>query len=199
MPNESDPQPSFSTAPTDLLVYQFNRRGQPDDATRRDGWLRESVRRYGILCPLLIEWSEDDRLYVLDGRRRLRCASRLGLPTVPCVVLPTLPAGESLARRSALHPPSAGTAADFTTRDEANTLVAWAFRNGPLERLHAGRHSPLLDDPSLSRITDPEMKELMLNACRQLADLLALKADDPADYARRIRAYHDRYCRQWER
>ena len=44
----------------------------------------------------------------------------------------------------------------FTIRDEANALAAWAFRNGPLEDLHAGKHSALLDDPELSRITDEE-------------------------------------------
>jgi hypothetical protein len=60
----------------------------------------------------------------------------------------------------------------FTIRDEANALVAWAFRNGPLEDLHAGKYSPLLEDPDLSRISDAEMKTLMLNACCQLAKLL---------------------------
>lgn len=57
----------------------------------------------------------------------------------------------------------------FTSRDEANALVAWAFRNGPPEDLHAGWHSELLADASLSRITDDEMKELMLYACRKMA------------------------------
>jgi hypothetical protein len=87
----------------------------------------------------------------------------------------------------------------FTIRDEANALVAWAFRNGPLEDLHAGNHSPLLDDPSLSRITDAEMKELMLNACRQLATLLEMKESDPAEYQRQIKSYGFRFCRKWER
>ncbi len=31
----------------------------------------------------------------------------------------------------------------FTLRDEASALVAWAFRNGPLEGLHAGATSPI--------------------------------------------------------
>jgi hypothetical protein len=87
----------------------------------------------------------------------------------------------------------------FTIRDEANALVAWAFRNGMLEELHAGEHSPLLDDPSLSRISDDEMKALMIQACRQLARLLQLKSDDPAEYDRQIHAYHQLYCRGWER
>ena len=46
----------------------------------------------------------------------------------------------------------------FTLRDEANAIVAWAIRNGPLEDLHAGKHSKLLEDDSLGRITDAEMK-----------------------------------------
>ena len=87
----------------------------------------------------------------------------------------------------------------FTVRDEANALVAWAFRNGPLEDLHAGEHSELLEDPSFSRITDDEMKTLMISACRQLAKLLELKATDPAEYDRQIKSYNWRYCRRWER
>jgi len=87
----------------------------------------------------------------------------------------------------------------FTIRNEANALVAWAFRNGPLEDLHAGEHSALLEDPSLSRITDEEMKALMISACRQLAELLTLKATEPAGYERQIKSYNWRYCRDWER
>lgn len=51
---------------------------------------------------------------------------------------------------------------DFTTRDEANALVAYAFRNGPIENLHAGKYSELLENENLSRITDDEMKTLMV-------------------------------------
>lgn len=87
----------------------------------------------------------------------------------------------------------------FTLRDEANAIVAWAFRNGPIETLHAGTHSPLLEDPSLSRITDAEMRELMLAACRMMEKILRLKASDPQEYARQIQGFRDSYCRAWER
>ena len=63
----------------------------------------------------------------------------------------------------------------FTLRDEANAIVAMAFRNGPIEDLHAGKLSDLLSNPDLSRITDDEMKTLMINACEQVAKLLELK------------------------
>ena len=87
----------------------------------------------------------------------------------------------------------------FTLRDEANAIVAWAFRNGPLEDLHAGKHSDLLSDPTLSRITDEEMKALMINACQGVERLLRLKERDPDEYKRQIVSYNFRYCRGWER
>ena len=39
----------------------------------------------------------------------------------------------------------------FTLRDEANAIVAYAFRNGPIEDLHAGKSSPLLNDHGFER------------------------------------------------
>src|SRR5438874_741334 len=77
----------------------------------------------------------------------------------------------------------------FTIRDEANALTAYAFRNGPLENLHAGKSSPLLADPSLSRITDAEMKELMINASEHLARMLELRESEPDKYKRFIQDY----------
>lgn len=88
---------------------------------------------------------------------------------------------------------------EFTIRDEANALVAWAFRNGPLEDLHAGKTSELLADPSLSRITNAEMKELMISASRMLTKMLELKETQPEKYQDCIKTYGAMYCRDWER
>jgi len=87
----------------------------------------------------------------------------------------------------------------FNIRDEANALTAYAFRNGPLENLHAGKSSPLLDDSSLSRITDTEMKELMIHASESLARMLKLRESDPVEYKRIIQNYALLYCRSWKR
>jgi hypothetical protein len=88
---------------------------------------------------------------------------------------------------------------EFSLRDEANALTALAFRNGFLEELHAGASSPLLDDPKNSRITDEEMRRLMIEASEKLGQMLELKRNDPAGYDAMIRDYHDRYCRKWKR
>lgn len=87
----------------------------------------------------------------------------------------------------------------FTVRDEANAIVAYAFRNGPLEDLHAGELSELLDNFRLSRITDVEMKVLMLNACEAVETLLREKEADPERYKFKLMQYNWLYCREWQR
>jgi len=43
------------------------------------------------------------------------------------------------------------------------------------------------------------MKALMLSACRQLEELLELRARDPVDYERQLKVYNRSYCHRWER
>jgi hypothetical protein len=87
----------------------------------------------------------------------------------------------------------------FTVRDEANALTAYAFRNGPIEDLHAGGPSPLTDDENLSRITQSEMKTLMIDASTKLAMMLSLRETDPAKYKAIIQGYGAMYCVGWNR
>jgi hypothetical protein len=77
---------------------------------------------------------------------------------------------------------------EFTLRDEANAICAYAFRNGPVEDIHAD-----------GRISDPEMKELMINASEHLAKLMAMKQDSQEQYDQFIRDYHRKFCLGWER
>jgi hypothetical protein len=60
----------------------------------------------------------------------------------------------------------------FDHRDEANAIIAMAVRNGPLENLHAGKSSPLLEDDALSRLTDAEIKAIMVYTTRMVAMML---------------------------
>lgn len=86
----------------------------------------------------------------------------------------------------------------WTIRDEANALTVLAFRNGYIEELHAGRHHEALDDPEVSRITDEEMKRLMIQASEQLARLLHLRETDPEKYQKEIEL-GARYSRNWDK
>ncbi len=83
---------------------------------------------------------------------------------------------------------------EFTLRDEANAMCAFAFRNGFIEDIHAS-----VDSDGHPRITDPEMKRLMIEASGKLAKLLEMKATDPKGYFSFLKDYNRAYCCTWER
>ncbi len=81
---------------------------------------------------------------------------------------------------------------------EAKAIVAQAFRNGPIEDLHAGKTCPVCStDPTYSRISDAEMKVLMKNAVTQVYKLLWLRDHDLDAYARTLDHAH-RYSHHWD-
>ena len=87
----------------------------------------------------------------------------------------------------------------LTIREEANALTCCAFRNGYIEDLHAGKYSELLAQPELSRITDDEMKKIMIQASAKLAELLAMKESNPPEYWRQLTYFNISVCGHWEK
>jgi hypothetical protein len=86
----------------------------------------------------------------------------------------------------------------WTIREEANAITVWAFRNGFIEDLHAGKYSKLLKTPGLSRITDAEMKKLNIGISSKLAEILAMRDANPAEYEKNIDHFL-MYCTGWEK
>jgi len=81
---------------------------------------------------------------------------------------------------------------------EAKAIVALAFRNGPIEDVHAGKVCPTCDGQSaISRITDAEMKMIMQTAVDQIYILLSLKQENPAAYEKQIR-FGELYTTTWD-
>jgi len=81
---------------------------------------------------------------------------------------------------------------------EAKALVALAFRNGPIENLHAGRPCALCSGkPDVSHISDDEMKDLMKSAVNALYRLLWLREHDPRAYDEQL-ALGRRYTLHWD-
>src|ERR1700749_4332524 len=66
---------------------------------------------------------------------------------------------------------------------EAKALVALAFRNGPIEDLHAGRPCEVCSGrPEVSHITDEEIKAIVKSAVDSLYRLLWQRDADPVAY-----------------
>ena len=77
---------------------------------------------------------------------------------------------------------------------ESSIALAWHW----IQTWASPDHAPALDSLFSVR-TNEEMKELMLNACRQMEKLLKLKNEHQKEYEHNIRSYNLRYCGNWER
>jgi hypothetical protein len=85
-----------------------------------------------------------------------------------------------------------------TIAREAKAIVALAFRNGPIEQVHAGCACPTCTGhEDFSRITDDEMKAIMKNAVNRVYTLLVLKAEKPEEYERQVQL-GARYTARWD-
>ena len=81
---------------------------------------------------------------------------------------------------------------------EAKALVALAFRNGPIEDLHAGEVCPTCTSrPEFSHISLEEIKTVMKNSVDTLYRLLWQREYDPEKYQRNL-AFGLRYARDWD-
>ena len=78
---------------------------------------------------------------------------------------------------------------DLDLAREAKSLVALAFRNGPIEDVHAGKECPICAGKlEYSHITDAEMKEINKRAVDKLYALLWIKRYSPKKYPQVINA-----------
>jgi hypothetical protein len=81
---------------------------------------------------------------------------------------------------------------------EAKALVALAFRNGPIEDLHAGRPCVASNDNrAISHISDEEMKRIMKAAVNKVYSLLWQRENDSEAYAKSL-ALGARYTERWD-
>jgi hypothetical protein len=72
---------------------------------------------------------------------------------------------------------------DPTLAAEAKAIVALAFRNGPIEEIHAGRTCPTCSgNAEYSRISDEEMKKIMKVAVNQVYKMLWQRSHDSTAY-----------------
>jgi hypothetical protein len=81
---------------------------------------------------------------------------------------------------------------------EAKALTALAFRNGPIENLHAGRACTVCAGKTeFSHASDEEIKEIMKAAVNTMYRLLWQRDYDHAAYLKSL-PHGERYTQQWD-
>ena len=82
-------------------------------------------------------------------------------------------------------------------KDEAKAITALAFRNGPIEDLHAGKTCVVCAGRSeFSHVSDEEMKRIMKAAVNVMYRLLWQRDHDPEAYLKSI-AFGERHTQKW--
>lgn len=137
-----------------------------------------------------IDAIEGDTVFWHDDLSSGQCGKQVFLRQCPSIAPASAPVATA---KSEPH------CEEFTIRDEANALTAFAFRNGFLEDLHAGKPLPAIQQSGFSRISDDEMRRLMIEASEKLTLLLRMKQKVPQKYEALIRQYNKIYCRSWKR
>jgi hypothetical protein len=81
---------------------------------------------------------------------------------------------------------------------EAKAIVALAFRNGPIEDLHAGKACPTCQGQAgVSRVSDADIKKIMKNPVDHVYALLCLRTENPVEYELRIKL-GEGYTARWD-
>ena len=81
---------------------------------------------------------------------------------------------------------------------EAKALVALAFRNGPIEDVHAGKACPMcFGKPEYSHITQEEMRSIMKTSVDRIYTYLLLKESDKAAYDALL-SFGGKYTTAWD-
>ena len=77
---------------------------------------------------------------------------------------------------------------DFDLERQSKGMVLLAFRNGPIEDLHAGSPCPkCAGKHEYSKITEEEMKLMMKTAVNRVFSLLKLRRENTDEYERLLR------------
>ena len=110
--------------------------------------LAKSIKRNGVLQPVLIRRDQDKKIWLVAGERRLRAASTAGLDTIPAVLTSGNPAEIALIeniQRENLHPVDEAEAL-------ARLMAQHRYRQEDLARVIGKAQSTVAETLSLTRL-----------------------------------------------
>lgn len=88
--------PSVAHLPVEPAAVGFLKGAAPTSADGAPSTLLTSIRRRGVLTPVLLARTPDGALWLLEGYRRLDAAKTLKLAALPAVVVPVESEWEAL-------------------------------------------------------------------------------------------------------
>ena len=148
--------------PTDIIMAEYNPRQQTKDQYSQ---LKDSLTRFGLVDPLIINKHKDRKNILVGGHQRLRVATELGLDKIPCVEV-DLPLDKEKELNIRLNKNVGEWDYDsLANHFDVGELTEWGFSNDELQFYE--------DEPEQGLINDDEIPEVE-EAVTKLGDLWLL-------------------------
>lgn len=177
------PEELVLLSPEQISLPHKHVRGEPRAEQNRIIRLSASVRRYGVLEPLLVRPGADEngfpRYVLIDGERRLRAACLAGLSRVPCRVL--RPDAAEAAKQAALNRLCTEKTDFFTEAETFSALTkSYAMTQEEIARRLSLSQSAVANKIRLLQFTPTEREQILrAGLCERHARAL-LRVRDPA-------------------
>jgi len=148
--------------PTDIIMAEYNPRQLTKDQYSQ---LKDSLTRFGLVDPLIINKHKDRKNILVGGHQRLRVATELGLDKIPCVEV-ELPLDKEKELNIRLNKNVGEWDYDsLANHFDVGELTEWGFSNDELQFYEDEPEQGLIDDDEI-----PEVEE----AVTKLGDLWLL-------------------------
>jgi ParB/RepB/Spo0J family partition protein len=93
----------ISLDPSDVKPSKHNPRGRDEFKKPALAKLRRSVEKHGVLQPIIVSRAGPDGYRLVEGERRWRVATDLGLPRIPAYVIEELPPNDEMVAMYQIH------------------------------------------------------------------------------------------------
>jgi len=136
----------------DLVMAEYNPRQLTKDQYTQ---LKDSINRFGLVDPLIVNKNKDRKNILVGGHQRLRIAKEIGLESIPCVEIDlTLDQEKELNIRLNKNVGEWDYDA-LANYFDVGELTEWGFSNDELQFYEDEPTAGLIDDDEIPEVEEP--------------------------------------------
>ena len=136
----------------DLVMAEYNPRQLTKDQYTQ---LKDSINRFGLVDPLIVNKNKDRKNILVGGHQRLRIAKEIGLESIPCVEI-DLSYDQEKELNIRLNKNVGEWDYDaLANHFDVGELTEWGFSNDELQFYEEEPTAGLIDDDEIPEVEEP--------------------------------------------
>ncbi len=136
----------------DLVMAEYNPRQLTKDQYTQ---LKDSINRFGLVDPLIVNKNKDRKNILVGGHQRLRIAKEIGLESIPCVEI-DLSYDQEKELNIRLNKNVGEWDYDaLANHFDVGELTEWGFSNDELQFYEDEPKQELIDDDEIPEVEEP--------------------------------------------